>query len=98
MLSDHVNPTSNLTLPQSNEICMKIARILVGEKFDMNNLASVSERLMQLTEQRLGELGVKPEDNPIWTLALMCEITLYIGIDIGINYSQEKEKNDTRTN
>lgn len=99
MLSTHVNSVVDLTLPQANEICMKFARILVAEKFNMENLASVEVRIMELLEERLTQLGKTPEENPLWTMGLMCEIALYVGINIGVNYSQEeKEKNDPRTN
>ena len=84
-LSEEVKNLSYLTVDKMNEISMEIAREIVKDGFDMENLADIENHLMELIQERMRNLGCKFDkmEDFIWMAGLLVETTLYLGINIG---------------
>lgn len=85
MLSEKVNKLATIKLHEMNEISMNIAKELVKEGFDITSLADVEIHIMDLAKDRMIQLGNKLQTIEDLTLlsALVVEISLYLGINIG---------------
>lgn len=96
MLSDKVRELRELNLKKTNEIANDIAKILVVEKFSMEDLSEVELVIIEMASQRIEEVKRLhpdlPEIDPLSALALVAELSLYIGIKVGMDFSADREE------
>ncbi len=87
MLSQDVKSLEKIPLEKVNEISMNVARQLVKEEFNMDDLAGIESHIMEIARDRMLELGSKfdKEADLVYLAGLTVEISLYLGINIGRN-------------